>query len=222
MNLIYIFSAALSIIGILMSIIALIISFKQSKRIGAIQTLDNDDKAINIFLSAEKTFINVMGVTRLDRKGKLLQFIKNNTQLPIKILLLNPYSVSAFKYIEREDYPVSEKNTIFDNSMDTIQHLKQLSTSRSNIEIRLYDDFPMGLVLFSDNYCLFEPYYLPESRNISFKQEPLFLIKSNTAEYNSLTDSFNHIWIKSEDTSIMDPKTASLKELSKIERQLTG
>ena len=200
MNISDLLTLTISVIAILTALISLILTIKKKKEIISIITIKNQFDLIEKILRAKPSYINVMGITLRNflSNEHLLDFLISNAQCRLKVLVLDPESFSANQLHAQESqlgHNLQLRSTIAELKYNIEKfHL-------SNIEVRLYKEFPTSFMLVTDNLCAMQPYSNPIARKISMYDVSMLLFNSKSVEgrsiYNSLKINFEYLWERS-------------------------
>lgn len=220
-------SAVVSLLGVVIALVTVAYALRWRRRGAGIRSLKSREDALGMLLDLEPKVMNVMGISlrgllREYGDGRFRNFLESHPSTRVRVILLNPYSVASLKVVQREtmslDLESFSQSYLFHDMLASVSLLNEMSQRIQNLEVRLYDSFPYGMLLLTEEYCLFEPYLAPESRQFS-RQSVSLMIKKTSPEggdlYNQMMTTFERVWTDSVPLS-SDLAANSLKELAKL------
>ena len=223
-----------SLVGLIAGAVAIFVSFltylgaRKRAESKTIRSYEDRTTAVDLILSGDPAFLYVMGIHLKRFSAEHLGAISQlSAQVPIRVLLLNPFSFTSLKWaqrIENRPFEVTKFgyeeyiNSIIRNRiLDSEAELLRLKVKKINIETRYYDSLPFGFILLSDKYCLFQPYVFPETKAYYRYIDQYMFLDNRTKLYVRILEYFNSIWQSSIDVS-KNPKKIAKKEIADIKR----
>jgi len=229
MSIAEILSVIVSSLGVIVSSYVLAYYALRSKRRGVgIRAVHSREQALRLLLDNEPEMIDVMGISLrglLHESGdeQFLWFLNRCPRIRVRVLLLNPYSVASLKVAQREeavsfDTEGIHQSYLFREILFSIRLLQDLSQRNDKLEVRFYDSFPSGMLLLTEEYCLFEPYLSPDYRRL--RQQPAGLLIRRASPdgslfYDYMARTFEGTWEQSVLLS-SDLAVDSLDEVAKL------
>ncbi len=221
-------SLVTGVVAIVIAVCSLAYAARQARRRRGIQLIPHSRYGLNLLISSQPEWLCVMGVT-------LRSFLVADTfrlhisltpDIRVRILLLNPYVVASLKMAQRErelsDIASFVGSDYLRERLAILDYARHMCADMSNVEVRLYDQFPMGSLFISDKACIYSPYVSFEFRQLSHARNA-FLVRreapDSTAFYAQLLQTFEAIWTGAVPLA-EDPRSASLNELMQIEGAL--
>jgi hypothetical protein len=229
-----ILSVTISVIGIIAAIIAFSYSMVLKKKASSIKLITNRQstmKYMDNLLLESLNQLDILGVSLhgLFRTPETLKrCISANPSLKIRILILNPYSISAYKYSQQEEnlstFADYINSPLFYHLNETIAIVQKEFQMNGQLIVKLYNDFPTGIMVINDYKCLFDPYSFPTSRRIG-STTPIMLISKSTDEGKALIQqilySFECKWNSA--LNIYDNlKESSMDELNSFSKYINS
>lgn len=188
-------SLTVSIVATVLALISLALTVKKKGERKAITVVKDQSEVIKSVLKSAPSFINIMGIALkhiLFHEG-LLEFIKSNSQCRLNILILDPRCPAAAQLTSQESRYGHKLELL-----SAIDVLEYRTRGLSNVNIRLYQDFPSTFMLVSDGLCAVQPYANPIVRKISIYKTTMLLFTPTTDESkgicNALKENFEDIW----------------------------
>jgi hypothetical protein len=227
-----IISLLVSFMGLLVAAIAIYYTYCQKRAGLGIKTIDSRDMGFKTILHTKPNAISIMGISlrglfRYAIADEWIKLFAESIDCRIRILLLNPYSLACFKLAQREselsDTNEYYKSYLFLDILETLKYLDESVQSRTksgNLEIRLYDDIPLGMLVLTGDYCLLEAYSSPEMRQLRTLRPTILITKTSASSlHDHMRNLFDRTWNNAVPFS-SDFKTSSLDELSRIRNMI--
>jgi len=194
----------LDIVDFMLEKIQTQLSSRNSADTGVVEfSLDRTGIDFDTIWHESKSFLKVMGISANDILSSnhmhlLKRRIRNEPNFSIKILLLNPWSIVAKRRSSIGVYGtefdcVKRIYSVMEELKDAKRYLEKTNVSISNIDVRLYDDFPsVSMIIDTENAIVATLTTVAQGGS-----SPYFIAKNIKTEeciYSLYSKHFDQIW----------------------------